>query len=145
MEQDSDESGLKSLNVIRYWQYVLKDKTHRNSLSCVIAKPIDNRTLALMGMWEKYIQLGAMSEQIMVGPTTFMMRESLDNENSGEFWSKIDYLYCEKDDPMQYLAGACGVTCITDSVEFFNVVQGMKKPQSIDRVEAFERVKNLLT
>ena len=147
MEQDSNESGLKNLNVLKYWKYVLKRKTRNGLVTCVITKQNNNSLLREIPLWEKYIQLGTFEggEPESMGPTTFIPREILTDQNGGEFWSRVDYLYCDKQDDLQYLAGACGVVCIFSKEELLNKAKGKTKPEPIDRVNAFENVKNLLT
>ena len=141
MAQDLNENGLKNLDVIKYWKYVLKNKYP--TITWVICKPLDPQILFQANMWQTYIQIGVMDEMNLF-QTTYIMRESLTNENTGEFWSKVDFLYCEEDDPLRLLASACGVTCISNEREMFETVLKKEKPTSIDRVNNFEKAKTYI-
>lgn len=144
MAQESDENGLKNLNVLRYWKYVLKNKT--STLSIVFARQVNPQVLMQTTFYNVFFQDGVFpNEDLAFYRGTVVSREQLENENGGEFWGKIDYLYCEKDDPLQNLAMACGVTCITDEIEILSKIVNKVKPDSLSRVENFEKAKNLLT
>lgn len=142
MGQDLRENGLKNLNVLRYWKYVLKNKNPR--ITCVIAKPIEMQVYQGLLAVDFFVTEDVYSlEELNYFRGTVVTRGSICNENAGEFWSKVDYLYADKNDPIRLIAMACGVTCLEKDLEFRTILT--TKPQSLDRVNNFEMVKNILT
>lgn len=144
MEQELDKNGLTSLNVIRYWKYVLKNKQH--PFTVVIAKPIDRQILMQMTFANVVFQVGVIpDEELIFYRGLVMLRENLLDENAGEFWSKVDYVYCEENDPIQCLANACGASAVHDEKEMLGVALKKQPLTSIERVNNFEKAKEALT
>ena len=136
----------KNLNPMYYWQFVMKKKADR--LPCVVIK--GDPTVSVVRLIQQYqnypihwiIEDGQEISEIK----NILYRDSshLSYHEWVKNWSSVDFLICKESEKDYWMVALlCGVSVIfDDNIQDLPSIQVLS---SVDRIENWEKAKNLLT
>ena len=149
MEQKFGVNGLKSLDPMRFWKYVMAKKRQH---PCVVIYGYLPEKLYLWAKENPMINFIVESDTIPGGipvfipNITYRWMEGMSYDEWLERWNWTDYVLCDENVPEYWLqAQLCGVTPIFNEEDFAKVLEGMKVLDSVKRIENWETARTLLT
>lgn len=137
MEQDYGKSGLKSLNPMHCWKYVMSS-SHRIVPAVLVMKKPDNlKEIANSNPNVDFIVLEYSDDVRETQNIIFTTRERYTLSEWYKKLGEVDYVLCSKNDPIKFECGLCGVSQI-EKIGEIHVLN------SVERIENWEKAKNSL-
>lgn len=148
MAQESDESGLKNLDPMRFWKYVLAKKRQH---PCVVIYSYVPEKLC---EWAKdYPQVNFVlqsddipSGQIILMPNVmYQWKSGMTYDEWLERWRWTDILLCDEKEQAYWLqAQLCGVEPVFDEMVLEKKLKDIKVAESPARIDNWESARNYL-
>lgn len=146
MEQELNKNGDR-LDPMRFWRYVLrKDKRDVVPRIVIYQKKILNE--AILTFIRRHPEYDFIFDDIpyFEAPQNVLFRftNRIDYKFWVEHWNRVDFLLCDEEEDLYWkTAGLCGVRALHTPNSLLNI--DIHKLDSIERIDNWENVKNLLT